>query len=577
MRGRAPSCAEYEWHVAQEDRPQTEALARTLEVPRVVAHLLIHRGIDSVERARRFLSPGLEYVGPPDSLADMDRAVERIRRARDDGERVLVFGDYDVDGIAGTALLLRALRRFGLTPCRAGMPNRLEEGYGLNPKHVREAHEQGVGLIITVDNGTTAHESCAVARALGIDVIVTDHHQIKDNPPDVFAFINPKRQDPSHPSADACGAAVAFKLAWALTGEAADIDLAALGTVADIVPLCGENRDLVAAGIAQISERPLVGLVKLGETAGTRMDELTAEHIAFQLAPRINAGGRMGDGARTGLELLLTDDPDEATRLARALDEANQQRREVENTIYRQALQALSGPAGQATAFHPDQRTVVLACRAWHPGVVGIVASRLQSVYYRPTVLIAVDDDGCGRGSARSVDGFDITHALFECREHLVKVGGHANAAGLTIDSAKVGAFREAFEAEARKHLPEGELRRRLDIDAQVAFTEVDGRLISGMDLLRPFGFGNEAPVLCTFGAAVVPGSCRELRGGHLRATLKDGAKIMAAIGFHMGDRLAELEHAGTVDVAFSPQFNTWRGETTIQLVLKDIRPARSA
>ncbi len=553
------------WAVAEDQRAEAGELARSLGVSPIIGRLLMLRGVTNSEEGGRFLEPSLSHVSDPFLLDGMQTAVDRIHQARDAGEHVVVFGDYDVDGIAGTVILSNALRRFGIERVGYGIPDRMAEGYGLSADRVRWAGEQGASLLITVDNGTTAREPAAVAREMGIDLIVTDHHQLEGEPPDALAIINPKCQDPTYPGADACGAGVAFKLAWALTGEQKDLDLVALGTVADVVPLRGENRDLVAAGLQEAAAHPRMGLLKLAEKARIRIEELRSDHIAFQLAPRINAAGRLGNGV-AGLELLFSDSAEDATRLAAELDEANVERRSIEAAIYGEAMATLE------SEFHPGQRTIVLASRDWHPGVIGIVASRIQSVYYRPVVLIALDEEGRGRGSGRSVHGFNLADALAACKDHLVKFGGHAAAAGLTVLEENIEAFRMAFEAEASGLLPPGDIQRTLDIDAQVAFSEVNSRLLRTLDQLRPFGHGNPSPVLCTYGVELMAHSWRELRGGHLRVTLKEGPTLLTAIGFRMGDRLPELEQAASLDVAYTPQFNTWRGETTIQLVLKDLR-----
>ena len=363
---------------------------------------------------------------------------------------------------------------------------------------------------------------------------------------------------------------MAFKLAWALTGEQTGLDLVALGTVADIVPLRGENRALVALGLTCAANTDRPGLHALARVAGIQLSGVRASNFAYHLGPRINAGGRLGNG-HIALELLLTDSQQDATRLAAELNEANQERRAVENAIYEEALSMLEG------SFRPEQRSVVLGSRAWHAGVIGIVASRIQNTHYRPVVLVAFDEDGVGRGSARSIDEFDVGQALAACEEHLVRSGGHTGAAGLTIHESDFEAFAQAFEEEAARRLPPGDLRPRLDIDAQVAFTEVDGRLIRTLDRLEPFGCENPAPMFCTYGVEVLPQSIRELRNNHMRLALKDGPKVLAAIGFQMADRLPEIRAARRVDAAFTPQFNTWRGETTVQLVLKDIRPSEGA
>lgn len=517
--------------------------------------------------ARRFLNPSESLFSDPFLLTDMRRAVDRIATARERAETVLVFGDYDVDGISGTALLIRGLRRYGIEHCLYGMPNRLVEGYGLSPDRVEWARGLGVSLIITVDNGTAALDALDRAKQLNIDTIVTDHHLIENGVPDALAVINPKREPNDHPAANLCGSGVALKLVHALTGEWRDLDLAALGTVADVVPLIGENRDIVALGLRHAAASKRVGLVELAAIAKLAVDEIRSEDIAFQIAPRINAGGRMGDGL-TGLELLLTESAQEARVMAEELDAANEERKSIESETLSEALAMLKN------SFAPEQRSIVLASREWHRGVIGIVASRIQAHYYRPVILVAMDNDGVGRGSARSIAGFNIASAIETCKEHLDASGGHAMAAGLTVREEKLSAFRRAFEDAACAALPRGELRRVLDIDAQVSLTEMDMRLVRTLDKLQPFGQGNPAPVFCAYGVRAAADSWRELRGGHLKVVVKDGPKLIDAIGFRMADRLPALTRADAIDIAFAPQLNTWRGDTTVQLVLKDVRVA---
>ncbi|MBI4558505.1 MAG: single-stranded-DNA-specific exonuclease RecJ [Candidatus Hydrogenedentes bacterium] len=553
------------WVVQPEDRVRTAELARGLNVPRLIAHLLILRGVKSVEEGRRFLSPSLDGLSDPLQLTDTAVAVDRIRAALRDRERILIFGDYDVDGISGTAVLVRALRRLGHEALEYGLPNRLTEGYGLAPEHVQSAHERGVRLIITVDNGIGAHDAAARARQLGIDLIVTDHHVPNDNLPEALAILNPKREMAEHPAWDASGAAVAFKLASVLTGDIADLDLVALGLVADIVPLRGENRDLVAAGLAVLSKTARPGLQKLAEVASLRLSEVTAGKIAFQLGPRINAGGRLGDGL-AGLSLLLTESSEEAGRLAQSLNEANEERRSIEQTIFDQAVEEIerTGPSGHGS--------FVLAKEGWHSGIIGIVAARLVDKYYRPTVLIAVGEDGVGRGSARSVEGFDLVVALEPCRDLLVRFGGHKSAAGLTIQRENVEAFTAAFEEEAAKRLPVEGLQPVVNTDALVALSEIDSRLVALLERLQPCGYGNPSPLFCTCGVQAMPNSYRELRGGHIRFTAKEGARIFPAVGFGLAEKATPELLAGPVDILFSPRFSTWHGDTMIELVVKDMR-----
>ncbi|MDQ1256693.1 MAG: single-stranded-DNA-specific exonuclease [Candidatus Hydrogenedentes bacterium] len=552
------------WHVAEEDRARTAEWANALGIPHLIAHLIQRRGIESVEEARGFLDPSLEHISDPFLLEGMREAVDRIGQARDRGEHVLVFGDYDVDGISGTALLFNALRRFGIERCSYGLPSRLLEGYGLSPDRVEAAQHDGVTLIVTVDNGINAREAADMARQLGIDLIVTDHHQLEGEMPYALAVIDPARDNPPGPNRYASGVTVAFKLAWALTGEQRDIDLCALGTVADIVPLRGENRDLVAVGLDQMRRAPRIGLEALAEAARISIAEVTSESIAFQLAPRINAVGRLKDG-ELALQLLLSESPEEAHRIAHELDEANEERRAIEHAILEDALAELD------ETFHPDHRAIVLARRNWHPGVIGITASQLQSRYNRPVILIAVDDDGVGRGSGRSLPEFDLVGALNLCAGHLVRYGGHPAAAGMTILEENVQAFAESFDAEARRRLPDGVSVKMLDVDGMVSLSEIEPRLLRSMEQLAPFGLSNPQPVFCSYAVQPVANSVRELRGGHLKFAVRQGSQIMDVIGFRMAGRLTATRAVDPIDIAFTPQFNTWRGETTIPLVLKDI------
>ncbi len=554
------------WRIAAVDYRRTTALSQALGVPQIIAHLLLSRGVETPEQGERFLQPSADHLSDPFSLRDMDRAVERIRQARDRNEHVMVFGDYDVDGITGTAILVRALQRFGIQEVSYGLPERVLEGYGLGPQHVREAHERGAGLLVTVDNGISSHEAAEEARRLGVDLVITDHHTLPETLPPAVAVVNPKREDPSHPAANASGALIALKLASALTGELQDLDLAAVGLVADIVPLRGENRDVVALGLRQFVERPNMGLLRLARVAGLDPATVTSEDVAFQIAPRINAIGRLHN-AMTGIQLLLTESPPEAQELAGQLDAANQERKALENKILEQAIEELE------RTHDADSRSIVLAGKGWHPGVIGIVASRIKSRYGRPVVLLSVNGEGLGRGSARTVEGFDLMTALRECRQHLVAYGGHYTAAGLTISAEAIEAFRRAFENEAVKRLPDGGVTETLEIDSVVSLSQIDVRFVKMLDCLQPFGCGNPAPLFASCGVTPLENSLRELNGGHLRFTVQAGPRVSTAIAFGMGSRFSELEALEACDIAFTPQLRTFRGQTGIQLVVKDIRP----
>lgn len=556
--------SQYEWDVAPEDRALTVPLARALDVPHIVAHLLARRGVKTLDEAEHFLNPSSARIDDPFRLPDMAVAVSRIRRALDKQERVLVFGDYDVDGISGTAILASTLRQMGFEHCVCGLPSRFLDGYGLSPGRVVAAGESGVSLLVTVDNGINARAAAEAAKACGIDLIVTDHHEVEGALPHAVAVVNPARLADCNPETRCSGAAVAFKLAWALTGRQEHLDLAALGTVADVIALKGENRDLVSAGLEQMRRAPRMGLRALADVARIDIEEVTAENIMYQLGPRLNAAGRLGD-AMASLDLLLTDSAAEAQRLAGELDGHNQERREVEQQILDQA--AADAEAMVSEGCH----AIVLARRDWHPGVIGIVAAKLAGRFNSPAILIALDEQGVGRGSARCAAAFDMVGALSACARFLDQFGGHHAAAGMTIREENVAPFREAFEREAAARLARMDTNRTIAIDGQVALSELGGKLIRTLDRMQPFGHGNPAPIFCSYGVEVLRDSVRELRGGHIKFDVRQGGTICSAIGFRMAG-LWQCE--GTLDVAFAPQLNTWRGETSVQLVLKDLRPA---
>lgn len=553
--------------MAPQDNMRVRALAADLGVSPVLAQLLLLRGLESPEAARAFLTPSLNQLSDPFLLTGMDVAVERITRARDGGERVLVFGDYDVDGISGTALLVNGLRRFGLRDVAYNMPKRLTEGYGLDVEHVDEAIARGVSLLITVDNGIAAREAAARAREKGLDLIITDHHAIGPELPDALAVINPQREPETYPGRHLCGAGVAFKLSTALNGTPNDLDIAALGTVADIVPLLAENRVIVALGLKHMSRHQRQGIAKLARVAGLDIAALSSGDIGFQLGPRINAAGRLDDGL-AALELLLADCPDRAGKIAQLLNAANTERRAIEKDIYDEAIEELDA------CFTPAQRGIVLAREGWHPGVIGIVASKLQGRYHRPVVVIAMGPEGTGRGSARANGHFDMVQAFRGCQEHLVKFGGHQSAAGFTITSEKLEEFIAAFEARAREQLGDGDIVSPLKVDIVVSFSEIDANLLHEIARLEPLGHANPAPVCCTLGAEAVGASVRILKDQHLKLTFRHGGFELPAIGFNMAERFYTEDLSGPLDIAFTPQFNSWRGQTTIQLLLKDIRPA---
>ncbi|HNR29605.1 MAG TPA: single-stranded-DNA-specific exonuclease RecJ [Candidatus Hydrogenedentes bacterium] len=555
------------WRIAAQDRAAAMELARTVGVHPVVAQLLLARGVTSEDAAREFLNPALRQLGDPFALTDMRAAVDRIAAARQRNEHVRVFGDYDVDGIAACAILHAGLRRFGVDRVSCGLPQRLVEGYGISVEHVDAAHADDVSLIITVDNGVRAYDAAARARELGIDLIITDHHAVDGLLPEAVAVINPKRDAADLPTAHLCGAGIAFKLSEALNGSRNDLDLAALGTVADIVPLLGENRVIVALGLKHMARYARTSLAQLADVAGLNVRELRARHLGFHLAPRLNAAGRLSDG-RAALRLLLEEDAAQARELAVELHAANDERRDLEKRIYDEAVAELEH------VFTPEQRTIVLARRGWHSGVIGIVATRVQTHFFRPVTLIAIDDDGMGKGSARSIPGFDLVGAFAACVGTFEQYGGHQAAAGLTIREENIPAFREAFEAEALRRLGPDEILPALDIDGPVSLSEIDGAFMSALARLEPFGNKNPAPLFCALEVDLIPHSPRALNGGHVKFAVRQGGRVFDVVGFGFGEWIRPDAIPRRLDIAFVPETNTYRGETSIQLVLRDLRPA---
>ncbi|MCH7959517.1 MAG: single-stranded-DNA-specific exonuclease RecJ [Candidatus Hydrogenedentes bacterium] len=555
-----------QWNFASQDRDAIASLVERSKLPWLAVHLLHRRGVRTPSEMEDFLNPCGGALTDPFALSDMREAVERITRARDHGEKVLVYGDYDADGVTSTALLVRALRRFGLENCSWYVPNRIRDGYGLNVAAIEGAKRDGITLVITVDNGIMANEAADEAQRLGVDLIITDHHALGQELPRACAVINPKRDDPNSPFRDACGAAVAFKLACALTKETHDLSLVALATVADVVPLKGENRTLVARGLSEMASDSLPGLEALARSAKLKPGEILAESIAFQMGPRLNAPGRLGD-ANASVNLLLSSSIEEAESLAKQIEAINVQRREVDAAIFEDAEEAFQ------RQLEDGRRSIVLANRGWNPGVIGIVASKIHGRCGLPVVLIAIDDEGIGRGSARSAYGFNLVEALSGCAPYLEKFGGHENAAGMTVLEGNVDTFSDAFEAEAERWFSAGGPSRTLEIDAPLAFTEIGGNLLRTIDRLEPFGQDNPSPVFSTHGVRIVPDSYRELRGGHVRCTVTHDGEEFTAIGFGLVEQFSELALDAPFDIAYTPKFNSWRGETTIQLELKDVRP----
>jgi single-stranded-DNA-specific exonuclease len=549
-----------------------KALCQQLGVSPIIARLLSNRGIDSIDAGQVFLNPRLEYLHDPFLFQDMEKAVDRIIKALKSKELIMIFGDYDVDGITATSLLYLILTRLGANVSYY-IPNRMSEGYGLSVSGIQEAAGRGVTLIITVDCGITAVEEVRLAGTLGVDMIITDHHEVQEQIPQAEAIINPKNAEDGYPDARLAGVGVAFKLAQGLYHRLGlddselegHLDLVALGTSADIVPLVGENRILTKFGLEQVAKTDKVGLRSLVEITGLLGDEIQTGHVVFILAPRINAVGRLGDAERA-ITLLATNKSDRARSIARFLNDENRRRKGIDEIMLREARSLV-----KKTVDLERDRAIVLASDTWHPGVIGIVASRVVERFYRPTVLIAMDGDK-GKGSGRSISGFNLYEALEECQEHLIRFGGHKYAAGLTIEASKVDIFREALNRVASERLDTEIMTPSLKIDAPIALGSVDERLLADLSKLAPFGPQNMRPVLMASNLEVV-GYPRIVGQNHLKFKVRQDERVLDVIAFDQGQRLADLEVGkSNLSLAFVLEENRWQGRSTLQLRAKDLR-----
>ena len=558
------------WVTAKPNLETVRSLARSCGFTPLAAAALCARGIDTPEAARAFLETDPAKLHDPMLLPDMAKARDTIRRAIEQGKKIAVFGDYDVDGVTSTCVMTRVLRSLG-ADVRHYIPDRLSEGYGLSMGAMDRLAQDGIGLIVTVDSGVSAFEEIARARELGMEVVVTDHHECREELPDANAVVNPKRADSTYPFAELAGVGVAFKLACAMAGDGQQravleqyADLVALGTVADVMPLIGENRIIVAAGLRRMAETQNVGLSMLLHESGQQGKRLTASTISFILAPRINAAGRLGH-ADMAAELFLTDDPRRAQTLAMALCEQNKQRQATENQILEQALQKLR------REYDPlEDQVIVLAGEEWHHGVIGIVSSRICDRYACPTVLIALED-GIGKGSGRSVKGFNLYEALCDSAPLLERFGGHELAAGLTIREENIQQFRENMEAWAREHVNPRELMPILYIDCPIAPEFISTEATRGLDVLEPFGMGNPQPVfsMCDLLVEEITPISSDR---HVRLTLSKDGQTYTAMLFGTGQGGCGFAQGNYVDAAFCLEINEYRGRCSVQLVIRDIQ-----
>jgi len=562
------------WEVFDCPGQLKEELSKELDIPPLIAHLLINREITNPQEGKKFLSPGLHQLYNPFLMKDMGKGVERIISALQKKEHISIYGDYDADGITACALLIDFLRSLGIRSSYY-IPHRLTEGYGLNPDALKKIAAQGTKLLICVDCGISNHEEIQLASHLGMDTIVVDHHQVPPLPSPAYAILDPLQPECPFPFKGLAGVGVAFHLVVALRSRLRDsafwvdsaepnllryLDLVALGTIADVVPLVDINRVLVTYGLRQLVESLRPGIIALKELSGIGKEEISTGHVAFRLAPRLNAGGRMANG-RMGVELLLADEYGKARSIAAELDLANRERQDIEERIYREAKEVIERDGfGQ-------RKSLVLNSDNWHVGVIGIVASRLAEEFYRPAILISLEGDA-GKGSARSIVGFHLYEALQECEEHLLTFGGHKYAAGLKISRNKIEAFRDVFEEAVKRKLEGAASTPTIFIDAEVDLDEITPEFLSYLSFFPPYGQANPRPIFSTKEKLPIR-DIRILAKDTLKFTLSEKQRTYEVIGFGMGALGPQLPDA--VRIAFHPKMNDWQGVQRLQLELRAV------
>jgi single-stranded-DNA-specific exonuclease len=571
------------WRLKPHDPARIAALSREANLPPLVAQLLLNRGIDDRAQAVTFLQAKLAGLHDPECLPGAAEAAERIIRAVKDHRQIVIYGDYDVDGVCGTSILWACLRLAGAEHVDYYIPHRVEEGYGVNPEALRRLKtENGAELIVTVDCGISAVDEAKLARALGVELIITDHHTPGPDLPEAAVIVHPGLPESRYPCKDLCGAAVAFKVAWQVCKGFGDgkkasphlrdflvqsIGLVALATVADVVPLGGENRILVRHGLSGIYAAPTVGMRALMEVTGCLgKKRLTAGTVGFGLAPRINAAGRL-ERAMKAVEMLTTGDTVVARELAAELDQCNTRRQEVEKAIVDEAHAMIKAQGGLG-----DRGAIVLGREGWHPGVIGIVASRLAETYHRPAIVVALNEP-LSQGSARSISGFNLYEAIKACSEGLTGFGGHSAAAGMKLPAANFPAFAERFDHHCRSALTAEQLQKVLVIDAEVPLGMLSTRIVEEIDALEPYGIGNPKPLLVASRVRIV-GEPRIVgdRKNHLQFRVAQGSAVVSAIGWNLAERGRKLSANTLCSLAFHPEINEWNGRREVQLHIKDFQ-----
>ena len=568
----------YNWNIrrltAQEEALQQQ-LERELNISSAAARMLVVRNIQSAQEAREFIRPSLDKLHDPFLMMDMDKAVERLHQALTQDEKILIYGDYDVDGTTAVAVMYRFLSSL-TSRLDYYIPDRYNEGYGVSTQGIDYAAEQGCTLIITLDCGIKAVEKVAYAKSKGIDVIVCDHHTPGDELPAAVAVLNMKRDDCPYPYKDLSGCGVGFKLAQAYTQQydlpfdnlVPLLQLLAMSIASDIVPITGENRILAHYGIKQINQAPFAGISAVIDVAGIEAKKLTINELVYKLGPRINACGRMKSG-RAAVELLLSDDATFARQQAEEVNQHNEERRDCDTETTKEALAML-----EEDATFAQRRSTVVYAPHWHKGVVGIVASRLTETYYRPTIVLTSGDDGIISGSARSVGGFDIYAAIDSCLDLLTNFGGHKYAAGLSMHIDNLPEFCERFEHYVATHIREDQLQPTLLVEAELELADITPAFYNVIRYLEPFGPGNPRPLFATRNLI----NHRDTRvvgktGEHLRLDVTDRAYAITGIAFGRAEMAQHIQNGNPVDICYELDENTFNNRTTIQMMVQDIKP----
>lgn len=563
------------WSVAKVNKERAIAMANRLEIPPLLAMMLDIRGITKEEDVINFLQENKDF-SDPFLMKDMDKAVERITTAVENGEKICVYGDYDADGVTSTSLLYSYLRDSLGADVMFYIPTRTGEGYGMNKSAVDKIHSLGVTLIITVDNGISAREEIDYANTLGIDTVITDHHMPSGAIPKAVAVVNAHQKDDKSPFKDFSGVGVAFKLVMAIEGEYADVDsllenfsdIATLGTIGDIVPLVGENRTLVKNGLRHIQNSDRIGINAMKQESGIAEKEINSSNVAFTLVPRINAGGRLGSSEKS-VNLLLTEDEDEAVTIADKLGMDNRERQSIEKEILASIDEEV-----RRTPNIVNDKILVFAGKGWHQGVVGIVASRIKDIYDKPTIIIGIDDDGVARGSGRSVEGFSLCDAVFACSEHLTHYGGHPMAVGISLEKEKINDFRKAINAYCKDiKMP----YNILHIDCKLNPNQLDLSILDCLSYIEPCGASNPSPIFGLYNMTVI--ATKEIGNGkHMRITLSrgQGQVPVYAVYFNHNFQSCSYRNGDIVDVAVSLDRNIYNGQENLSVIIKDIKYSQS-